>query len=335
MKPYRMTDMYQRTHDYLRLSVTDKCSLRCTYCMPEDGLAFFPDHCLLSTQEIIAMVDNFCQLGVDKVRLTGGEPLMRKDILEIVEGIHQLSAVKDLSMTTNGLALKRLAQPLRDAGLHRLNISLDTFDQKRYRMVTRGGNLKQVLAGIEAAIAANFDEIKLNVVVIQGQNDQELRDFLSYTFEHDVTVRFIEYMPIGQANQKKWQDAYKGVERVFDICHQEEWTYRAIEMKGNGPAKNFQMDGAKGRFGLIHPISCQFCAACNRLRVTADGYLKACLFWEDEINLRPYLTDFQLFENKVKEALARKPENHEMALDTEESKLSEKPTWRHMSQIGG
>mgnify|MGYP000033332846 CR=1 FL=1 len=330
-----LTDRFGRPHDYLRVSVTDKCSLRCTYCMPEEGLAFFPDEAILSKEEIVTLVQHFSRLGITKVRLTGGEPLLRKDILEIISAIVALPKISDLSLTTNGLALQKLARPLKEAGVNRLNISLDTFDQERYRQVTRGGNLNRVLKGLETALRVGFDQIKLNVVVIQGQNDHELLDFLRFTFDNEVTVRFIEYMPIGGSTRTTWQEGYRGVDQVFALCEEKGWLVEPVSIDGNGPAKNYRIKGAQGRFGLIHPISCQFCASCNRLRVTADGYLKACLFWEDEVYLRSVIKDFALFENKVKQALMLKPENHEMALDQPESTFSEKPTWRHMSQIGG
>lgn len=330
----QLTDRFGRRHDYLRLSVTDKCNLRCVYCMPEEGLPFFPDDKVLSKEEIVTLVQQFAKLGIRKVRLTGGEPLLRRDILEIVAGIRSIPEIEDIAITTNGLALPRLAKPLKEAGADRLNISLDTFDEACYKEMTRGGRLQQVLAGIEAASQQDFKAIKLNTVVIQGQNQQELVDFLRYTLDHPVNVRFIEFMPIG-GGQLKWQDNYAGIEEVFKICEAQGWEYEAIDLRGNGPSDNYQIKGAQGSFGLIHPVSCQFCESCNRLRVTADGCLKSCLYWDDEVDLRGSLTDFDEFSRKVSQALDMKPENHEMALDEQEKVQNKKPTWRHMSQIGG
>lgn len=329
-----LTDRYGRVHDYVRISVTDKCNLRCVYCMPAEGLPFFPDEKVLSCAEIIQLTKNLARMGVTKVRLTGGEPLLRTDILEIIAGIAAIPEIQDISVTTNGLALKRLAKPLYEAGLKRLNISLDTFDPERYKEMTRGGNLKRVLAGIEAASALPFEKIKLNTVIIHGQNDHEMADFLRYTFEHAVNIRFIEFMPIGQSDQD-WQAKYVGIEQAFAVCRANGWDYQPITLSGNGPSENFQIAGAVGSFGLIHPISCSFCENCNRLRITADGCLKSCLYWDDEDSIRASIGDFAAFEQKVQQILANKPENHQMALDQQDQVKNKKPTWRHMSQIGG
>ena len=329
-----LQDRFGRQHDYLRLSITDRCNLRCVYCMPEEGLPFFPHEKVLSATEIITLVKHFAKMGIKKVRLTGGEPLLRKDILEIAAGIKAIDEIEDLSVTTNGLALPRMAADLKKAGVDRLNISLDTFDAKKYHQMTRGGKLEKVLAGIDAASQQGFKAIKLNTVVINGQNQTELRDFLRYTITQPVNVRFIEFMPI--ASQKKnWTQGYAGVKEVFTICQTEGWAYEKLTLSGNGPSENYQIKGAKGSFGLIHPVSCQFCESCNRLRVTADGCLKSCLYWADEINLRNKLDDAAAFEATVVTALNDKPENHQMALDEQEKVKERQPTWRHMSQIGG
>lgn len=329
-----LRDPYGRLHDYVRISVTDRCNLRCVYCMPEEGLPFFPTDKVLSADEIIHLVENFARMGITKIRLTGGEPLLRKDILTIARGISNVPGITDLSVTTNGLALPRLAGPLWEAGVKRLNISLDTFDPERYKTITRGGNLKQLLKGLEAAAALPFEQIKLNTVVIRGQNEDELADFLRYTLDHPVNVRFIEFMPIA-ADHAQWEKQYFGIEQVFDVCQAEGWAYDPIQFAGNGPSENFRIRGARGSFGLIHPVSCQFCEGCNRLRVTADGCLKSCLFWDDEDNIRTEILDFRAFSEKVQRVLAAKPKNHEMALDRQEEVKDKRPTWRHMSQIGG
>ena len=333
-----LVDQFGRVHDYVRISVTDKCSLRCVYCMPEEGLEFFPDDKVMSCAEIIQLVENFAKMGVRKVRLTGGEPLMRRDILDIIRGISAIPEIEDIALTTNGLALARLAEPLWQAGLKRLNISLDTFDAAKYREITRGGNIKQVLKGIAAASQFSF-KIKLNVVVIGGQNDGELTDFLKYSIENPVNVRFIEFMPIGHTNiardEAMWQREYRGVEQFFDVCREQGWAYSPIDFAGNGPSENFQIAGAKGSFGLIHPVSCKFCESCNRLRVTADGALKSCLYWDDEVNLCETIDDFEKFSQVIQNSLNLKPKNHEMALTANEKSTFQKPTWRHMSQIGG
>jgi len=332
-----LKDKFGRVHDYVRISITDKCSLQCVYCMPEEGLEFFSNEKILSAEEIIQMTKKFAQLGIRKIRLTGGEPLMRHDILEIIKGIHAIPEIEDIALTTNGLALGRLAEQLSEAGLRRLNISLDTFDSDKYRQITRGGNIKQVLKGIEVASQLPFT-IKLNVVVIAGQNDDEIKDFLQYSIDHKVNVRFIEFMPIGhnsERDKKMWKDNYKGIESVFDTCKEEGWSYQAIDFSGNGPSDNYKIQGAIGSLGLIHPVSCKFCESCNRLRVTADGALKSCLYWDDEDNIRASINDFEAFKNQIQQSLDGKPENHEMALAENDKNQHKKPTWRHMSQIGG
>lgn len=329
-----LRDPYGRVHDYIRISITDRCNLRCVYCMPEEGLPFFPTDKVLSGDEIIQMVENFAHMGISKIRLTGGEPLLRRDILEIAQGIANVPGITDLSVTTNGLALSRLAKPLWEAGVKRLNISLDTFDAARYKTITRGGKLAKVLKGLEVASTLPFEQIKINTVVIRGQNEDELAAFLRYTFDHPVNVRFIEFMPIG-TERKQWESQYYGIEGVFEICRQNGWDYAPIDFAGNGPSENYQIRGARGSFGLIHPVSCQFCEGCNRLRVTADGCLKSCLFWDDEDSIRESIGDFKAFSKKVHQVLAVKPKNHEMALARQEEVKDKKPTWRHMSQIGG
>ncbi|WP_416353343.1 GTP 3',8-cyclase MoaA [Agrilactobacillus fermenti] len=330
-----LKDKFGRVHDYIRISVTDRCPLRCVYCMPKEGLPFFPTDRVLSQDEIVQVVKNFARHGVHSVRLTGGEPLTRTDIVDIIRRIKAIDGIDDIAMTTNGLYLPRKAQALKEAGLDRLNISLDTFHKDRYKTITRGGNIKQVLEGIRVASELGFTAIKLNVVVIKGQNDDEIKDFLDYTLDHKVNVRFIEFMPIGN-DRETWQSEYLSLSRVFEVCKTAGYDYAPIEsLQGNGPSENYQIVGALGSFGLIHPISCRFCESCNRLRITADGYIKACLYWDEEINIRDVIYDEQAFDALIQKTLNNKPENHEMALAQTDRIIDNKPTWRHMSQIGG
>lgn len=327
-------DQYNRKHDYLRLSITDRCNLRCVYCMPKEGLPFFPDNRVLSQDEIVQLVKNFTEMGINKVRITGGEPLLRTDVVEIIQRIREIPEVKDISITTNGLFLAKKAAALKQAGLDRLNISLDTFKPDVYKEITRGGNIQQVLDGIVTAAELGFKKIKLNVVLIKGQNDDEILDFIRYTKDHDVNVRFIEFMPIGNA-EADWKQEFVPLDNVFDLCHQAGLTYHPIELAGNGPSDNYKIEGFKGSFGLIHPISARFCENCNRLRITADGYIKACLYWNEEINVRKVISDPVKFRQTIQRALDNKPLNHEMALAQPERIIDKAPTWRHMSQIGG
>lgn len=330
----KLYDQYDRVHDYVRLSITDRCNLRCVYCMPKEGLPFFPTDKVLSQDEIVQMIENFAEMGISKVRITGGEPLLRTDVVDIVRRIKAVDGIEDVSITTNGLYLTKKAKALKEAGLDRLNISLDTFHADRYKEITRGGNIEQVLDGINTAAELHFKKIKLNVVLIKGQNDDEILDFLKYTQYHDVNVRFIEFMPIGNS-EKMWKKEYIGLQSVFDTCKQNGYEYSPIELKGNGPSDNYQIKGFKGSFGLIHPISSKFCENCNRLRITADGYVKACLYWNEEIDIRKSIPDKKEFRRLIQKSLDRKPLNHEMAMDEADRVIDKAPTWRHMSQIGG
>ncbi|MFD1471047.1 GTP 3',8-cyclase MoaA [Companilactobacillus mishanensis] len=330
----KLYDQYDRLHDYVRLSITDRCNLRCVYCMPKEGLPFFPTDEVLSQDEIVQLIENFAEMGISKVRITGGEPLLRTDVVEIVRRIKAVDGIEDVSITTNGLYLAKKAAALKEAGLDRLNISLDTFKADRYKEITRGGNIDQVLEGISVASKLNFKKIKLNIVLIKGQNDDEILDFLNYTKENNVNVRFIEFMPIGNS-LKTWQKEYVGLKSVFDICEQNNLEYEPIELRGNGPSDNYQIKGHVGSFGLIHPISAKFCENCNRLRITADGYIKACLYWNEEIDIRSAIPDKVEFRRKIQKALDNKPLNHEMAMSETDRIIDKAPTWRHMSQIGG
>ncbi|APX72650.1 GTP 3',8-cyclase MoaA [Companilactobacillus allii] len=330
----KLYDHYDRLHDYVRLSITDRCNLRCVYCMPKEGLPFFPTDKVLSQDEIVKMIENFAEMGVSKVRITGGEPLLRTDVVDIIRRIKNVSGIEDVSITTNGLFLAKKAAALKEAGLDRLNISLDTFKEDRYKEITRGGNIEQVLDGINTASKLHFKKIKLNIVLIKGQNDDEILDFLNYTKDHDVNVRFIEFMPIGNA-EKTWKKEYIGLKSVFDICDENKIKYHPIDLSGNGPSDNYQIEGFSGSFGLIHPISSKFCENCNRLRITADGYVKACLYWNEEIDIRKAIPDKKEFRRLIQKSLDRKPLNHEMAMDEEDRIIDKAPTWRHMSQIGG
>ncbi|MCH4010089.1 GTP 3',8-cyclase MoaA [Companilactobacillus sp.] len=330
----KLYDQYHREHDYLRLSITDRCNLRCVYCMPKEGLPFFPTDEVLSQDEIVQLVENFAEMGISKVRITGGEPLLRTDVVDIVRRIKNVDGVEDVSITTNGLFLTKKAAALKEAGLDRLNISLDTFNPERYKEITRGGNIQQVLDGISAAAKLNFKKIKLNTVLIKGQNDDEILEFLNYTKDNNVNVRFIEFMPIGNS-LKTWKREFVGLQNVFDICEANDLKYTPIELKGNGPSDNYQIEGYEGSFGLIHPITAKFCENCNRLRITADGYIKACLYWNEEINIREAIPDKVKFRSLIQRALDNKPLNHEMAMSETDRIVDEAPTWRHMSQIGG
>ncbi|WP_339251924.1 GTP 3',8-cyclase MoaA [Paenibacillus sp. FSL P2-0136] len=330
-----LTDPFGRIHDYLRISVTDRCNLRCIYCMPAEGMQFQPQDEIMSYEEIAAVVEALAPLGLRKVRLTGGEPLVRKDLEKLVAMISAIPGIEDISLTTNGLMLPAKAAILKQAGLSRVNISLDSLRPDRFSMITRGGDVAKVLKGIEAAEAAGLSPIKLNVVLMKGINDDEIKDFIALTLNSPLNVRFIEYMPIGSASDA-WRQTYLPLETVVEACKEAGWATEEADMpSGNGPSQNRRVTGAKGTFGLIHPVSEHFCDNCNRLRLTADGNIKACLYWQDEYNVRPLISSPAAVQALFREALGNKPHNHEMALALEHKAQSHTPTARRMSQIGG
>ncbi len=331
-----LTDRFGRVHDYIRISVTDRCNLRCVYCMPEEGLKFLPHEKVLSKDEIVDFMKIMAQFGMKKVRITGGEPLLRTDIVEIVEGIASIPEIEDIAVTTNAMYLAKKAEALKKAGLSRINVSLDSLQADRFKEITRGGRLQKVLDGIKKAEEVGLFPIKLNVVLIKGQNDDEIIDFLKFTKDKDINIRFIEYMPIGHAGNS-WKKKYLSLNTIFDKCKEVGFEYEPVDsVRGNGPSENYRIKGAVGTFGLIHPVSSHFCANCNRLRLTADGYIKACLYWDEELNIRPYIQkNPEELIKIIQQSIDNKPENHEMALKLQDEVTSHKPTWRRMSQIGG
>ncbi|MBC2389323.1 GTP 3',8-cyclase MoaA [Listeria booriae] len=330
-----LTDRFGRVHDYIRISVTDRCNLRCVYCMPEEGMTFLPHEEVLSKDEIIDFMKIMVGYGIKKVRITGGEPLLRTDIVDIIAGLSAIPKIEDIAVTTNAMYLVKKAEALKEAGLTRVNISLDSLQEDRFKTITRGGRLQKVLDGIAKAEEVGFFPIKLNVVLIKGQNDDEILDFLEFTRDKDINIRFIEYMPIGHAGDS-WKKQYLSLQTIFDACDEAGFAYQPVDsIRGNGPSENFRLEGAKGTFGLIHPVSSHFCASCNRLRLTADGYIKACLYWDEEMNIRPLIKDPEKLMELVQQSIDNKPESHEMAIALQDEMQSHKPTTRRMSQIGG
>lgn len=331
----QLIDRYGRIHDYLRISVTDRCNLRCVYCMPPEGVEFQPHEQILRYEEIVEVVTVAASLGVRRLRLTGGEPLVRKDIEKLVAMLAAVPGIEDIALTTNAIYLAQKAEKLKEAGLTRVNISLDSMKPDRYREITRGGDLGRVMEAIEASVRVGFDPIKLNVVMMKGFNDDEIEDFLRLTIEQPVNVRFIEYMPIGEASDE-WRTRYLPLSAILERAKAMGLTEGASEkVFGNGPSENYRLPNAKGSFGLIHPVSDHFCGNCNRLRLTADGNLKPCLYWIDELNVRPFIGDPEGMKELLYRSLAIKPETHEMAQALEKQAQTHTPTLRRMSQIGG
>ncbi|GBF11120.1 GTP 3',8-cyclase MoaA [Tepidibacillus infernus] len=331
----QLVDRFNRVHDYLRISVTDRCNLRCVYCMPPEGVQFMDHHQLLTYEQIEEVVRVGASLGIRKIRLTGGEPLVRRDLEVLVEKLSRIEGIKDIALTTNAMFLAQKAEVLKKAGLTRVNVSLDSLRHDRFKEITRGGDLKKVLDGIDAAYRVGFSPIKINTVLMKGFNDDEIGDFLRMTIDQPVQVRFIEYMPIGHADET-WKSGYLSLELVKEKAKELGFELEESgEVFGNGPSENFRIKGAKGSIGFIHPISDHFCANCNRLRLTSDGYIKPCLYWQEELNVKPYLGDEEGLKQLYYKALNMKPENHEMAKTLNNEELSHIPTQRRMSQIGG
>jgi GTP 3',8-cyclase len=374
-----LIDSFGRTIDYLRVSVTDRCNFRCVYCMPEEGAPIAPKEQILRFEEIERLLRIAAGLGMRKVRLTGGEPLVRKDIVQLVERVASIPGIEDISLTTNGLLLPRLAPELAAAGLHRVNISLDTLRADRFQPIARRGSLEDVLAGIDASLAAGLAPIKLNAVVMRGVNDDEAADFAAMTREQPFHVRFIELMPInwstGDDSMKDFYalagapagqnvrlfakedaasfrsgfqfaelDAQEGMlnaaqmRRMFisaaEIRERVESALGPMEpaeVKTNGPARTFRLPGALGTVGFISQITNDICASCNRLRLTADGFLRPCLMADGEVDLRTPLREGasdQAIRDLFLLTVKHKPFEHRL-----EDGMA--PIGRNMSQLGG
>lgn len=318
-----MKDLYGRNLKYLRVSVTDRCNLRCRYCMPAEGVEKIQHQEVLSLEAIETMVRTMAELGVEKVRLTGGEPLIRNGITHLIKNINEIEGIKEVVLTTNGLKLAEMAAELKDAGLKRVNISLDTLNPKKFEYMTRGGKLQEVLDGIEAAKAVGLTPIKVNVVLIRGFNDDEIGRFVEWTRHEPIEIRFIELMPIGEV--ATWS---------ADKFMSSEWVLQFVpELKPckgedpSSPATLYQLSGGLGRVGLISPISCKFCEHCNRLRLTSTGDLKYCLHSDEETSLRPYLEDLSKMKEAILEAVKGKPRQHQL----EEGYIIS----RNMVEVGG
>lgn len=326
-----MQDQFQRRINYLRISVTDRCNLRCVYCMPEEGVKCVPHKEILSIEEIVEVVAAGVPLGIRKVRITGGEPLIRRGILDLVRKLHAIPEIDDIAITTNGILLEKMAGGLKAAGVNRVNISLDTLKPARYQSITRGGNLNQVWRGINAALDKGLQPVKINTVAIRGFNDDELVDMARLTIEQPLHVRFIELMPIGTSDE--WAPgSYIPTAEVQELITgalgnlTEEKT-----VAGNGPAHYGRLPGARGTVGFISAVSNHFCARCNRLRLTATGQLRPCLFSGREIDIKQALRSGagrEALTQILREAILNKPDRHDLAARWQDDD-------RLMSQIGG
>ena len=324
----QLVDPFGRSIEYVRLSVTDRCDLRCSYCMPKGFRDFEEPEHWLRFDEIERVIAAFARLGTRRIRLTGGEPLVRKGLPELAGALARLPGVEDLSLSTNATRLARHAAALRQAGVRRLNISLDTLRPERFQAIT-GGKLDKVLDGIRAAGDAGFAPIKLNMVVMKGVNEDEVEDMVRFCIDHVLTLRFIETMPMGDTGRDA-TDQYVDLREVKARLGQRFELLPGV-MPGGGPARYVRVAGTELRIGFITPISQHFCATCNRVRLSVDGTLYLCLGQEDKLELRPLLragiSDAEL-EAAIRGAIARKPERHE---------FREKPeqVLRFMSMTGG
>lgn len=324
-----LIDTYGRRINYLRLSVTDRCNLRCSYCMPAAGVEKLSHREVLSYADLLRISAEAVAAGIEKIRVTGGEPLVRKGILQFLSRLAALPGLKELVLTTNGVLLKEMAQGLRDAGVQRLNISLDSLQPETFARVTRGGDLGLVLEGLDAAERAGFPAHKINVVVMRGVNDSEIFDFVKLSIERPYAVRFIEYMPTcGDAD---WRalcvPGSEIMERIAGRFSIEE----SRNSERSGPSKNFRVQGALGSLGIITPMTGHFCDSCNRLRVTAAGMAKGCLFSGEGVDLKPVLAtgDDALLRREIQRIVEGKPGKHHL---TEEG-VENAPF--AMSRVGG
>ena len=323
-------DKFGRTISYLRISLTDHCNLRCVYCMPED-MTFRPNAQLMQDDEILLLVRLFSSLGFHKIRLTGGEPTVRAHIVELVNRVAHTPGVRSLSMTTNGILLSRLAEPLAQAGLKRVNVSLDTLDPGKFRRLTRWGKLEDVWEGIQAAERAGLTPVKINAVIVQGYNEADVIDLACLTREHDWQVRFIEMMPFAGATDLQTSSVVKAAD-MYNLIETRLSPLETVNGgKLDGEARLFRLPGAKGTVGFISSVTQPFCASCNRARLTADGRLRLCLLREGEVNLLTPLrrgATLEELRQLILDAIWQKPWGHGLA----EGLI---PLNRVMNEIGG
>jgi cyclic pyranopterin phosphate synthase len=326
-----LSDAFRRRITYLRISVTDKCNLRCIYCMPEAGLPWLQRDELLQYEEIVALVRAGASVGVTAVRLTGGEPLIRRDLHRLVAGIRSVEGIEDIALSTNGLLLEEQLPQLVAAGLCRVNVSLDTLREERFTAIARRPGLQRVRGAIDAALAAGLTPVKVNCVIMRGKNDDEIPDFAELSKHRAVHVRFIEVMPVRE-NLRLQNDGYVSSEEIVQRLSQLGELRPVAGPPGNGPARTFAFDGAAGTIGVISPLSHEYCERCNRVRLTADGRLRLCLFGDQHVDLRTPLRSGAStagIAEILRSAMQIKPERHHLALGEPSSRM------RAFSEIGG
>lgn len=310
-----LIDKFGRQVNYVRISVTDRCDFRCVYCMDEE-MTFVPRSDVLTLEEIQSLSEVFVELGVSKIRLTGGEPLVRANVLSLCQSLGRLDGLNELVMTTNGSQLIKYAEGLKLAGIRRLNISLDTLDPDKFKELTRTGNLDLVMAGIDLALKQGFDRIKLNAVILKGRNDHQVLPLIEYAVSKNIDISFIEEMPLGAISEHDREETFCSNDELFELI-ENSYSLKALDIKTktSGPSDSYLVEGTKTRIGFISPHSHNFCGDCNRVRVTAEGRLLLCLGNEHSVDLRAVMRsnpgDKRLLKQTIINAMDLKPQKHE------------------------
>lgn len=334
----KLIDNSGREISYLRVSITDRCNYRCIYCKPEEQFEFIPHEEVLRYEEIVEIIKEAVNLGVTKVRITGGEPLVRKGVVDFIKKLREIKKLEDISLTTNGFFLSEYAEKLKDAGLNRVNISLDSLQEEKYKRITRGGSLEKALKGINSALKAGLLPIKINTVLIRGINDDEVEDFVRLTLGRPLNIRFIEFMPSGEELKDNYRDKFISVLEIKESLA-EKYSFRPVDINsGNGPAKYYQIKGGQGTIGFITALSQHFCKTCNRIRLTSEGKLRPCLFSNIEVDIKQAIRNAKtddkiigskIIRNNIEKAISIKPEGHKL-----NEKFSNRDSFK-MSKIGG
>jgi cyclic pyranopterin phosphate synthase len=334
----KLIDNLGREISYFRVSITDRCNYRCIYCKPEEQFEFIPHEEILRYEEIVEIIEEAVNLGVTKVRITGGEPLARKGVVDFIKKLRKIKKLEDISLTTNGFFLSEYAEKLKDAGLNRVNISLDSLQEEKYKRITRGGSLEKALKGIDSALKAGLLPIKINTVLIRGINDDEVEDFVRLTLGRPLNIRFIEFMLSGEELKDNYRDKFISVLEIKESLA-EKYSFRPIDINsGNGPAKYYQIKGGQGTIGFITALSQHFCKTCNRIRLTSEGKLRPCLFSNMEVDIKQAIRNVKtddkiirgkIIRNNIGEAISIKPEGHKL-----NEKFSNRDSFK-MSKIGG
>lgn len=327
----KLVDKFGRTVNYVRISVTDRCDFRCVYCMSEE-MEFLPRAKLLTLEELATISQAFVEMGVDKIRITGGEPLVRKNIVKLFQDIGQLPGLRELVTTTNGSQLPKLAQQLKDAGLKRINVSLDSLNAEKFKRITRTGDLEDVLAGIQAALDTGFERVKLNTVILKNRNDDEITDLVQFAIDKKIDISFIEEMPLGVINDHDRAEVYYSSDQIRADLEKTMTLIPTTESTG-GPSKYYKIPGTDTRVGFISPHSHNFCDQCNRVRLTCEGRLLLCLGQEHSVDLRHVIRshpgDMERLKQAIRDSMNIKPKGHDF-------NLQDKPIiLRHMSVTGG